>query len=1368
MDSTDIKLNKEQKEAVFHESGPLLIVAGAGTGKTALITSRIAYLIKEGIAKSDEILALTFTEKAAGEMEERVDNLLPLGYFDLWISTFHSFAEKVLRQDGLDIGLPANFKLLDEFEQYSLMRRNLDKFDLDYYRPMGNQTKFIQALLSHFSRLKDEDISQEEYLDYAEGLKQNLDGMLSKKGKAQAIFLNADGEFDKEIAEFEVKKINEAANAYHVYQQLLLENSALDFGDLINYSLKLFRERPNILEKYRARFKYVLVDEFQDTNWAQYELVKLLAGPKNNLAVVGDDDQCLPGDSLVLTKSGKKRINSIKKGDMVATAVGRGYLSYSKVSLVSKNKKKAKLLTFRTLSGKEITVTDNHKMFCYIPVRHNKEKPADKSFYVYLMHKQELGWRLGITSNLAVRLKLERSADRIVAVRSFEKEEEARFHEALWSLRYGIPTVCFAERGGVLDKRELSDRLYKELSVEKSVIRMVDDLNIDLEAHQFCLNGVVRGAKIRIKINLEMCCRNYRSKYAKNNFLQTPQVLHLLSVETSHLPTIKKLKKAGFKFEKAKIGERIRIASSDLGKLGKLALKIQKISGGIIENSIKIGRSNIQTQKALIVPAKNVLPGMSVPVFTKEGIVYDKVIERTEKNKTLDVYDLEIERTHNFLVNGIFVHNSIFRFRGASMTNILQFKKDYPKAKKIFLKENYRNTQDILNLSYDFITLNDPNRLEYQLKEKGEKLDKKLQANIGDKGTIEVIEEPDTASEIARIVNKIAQLKIDDKEATWDDFAILARSNEQAKEACSFLDEAKFPYLLHFSRGLYSKPVVLNVINYFRALRTYHNNAAMFRVLNLPVFEFDFEDIVSFNYLADKKTLSLYQVLDQAAYLKIAADKQKKIDQFLSIFKKHAYAARDGKVSDILIAFLYDTGYIDYLLKQGDAFYNESTSLLSAFAKRIKEFEKDAEDKTVKAFLEELEAEIESGEQGSLPFSPDAGPEAIRIMTVHAAKGLEFKYVFIINLVDKRFPTTERKEQIEIPDALVKEQIPSGDHHLEEERRLFYVAVTRAKKGVFFSWAKDVGGKRAKRPSRFLVEAKLIKDLSRDDDERIKKKKGIDLLKKKNEAPKASYKPAIPKAFSYSQLAAYDKCPRQYMYSFILKVPTRGSHAMSFGKTMHSTMQKIFEEVARAGEKNQESLFGEANKKKDEPITLDECLKIYEDSWTDEWYPDEKTKDKYKKEGKETIKDFYEKHKDNWPDNILLEKRFLIKVKAGEEEYSIKGQIDRIDQADDKIKLIDYKTGKVKDKLDFSDKEQLLIYQLAADQYLRQSVASLTFHYLKDNSEMSFQAEEKDLEKMKIKIAERIENIKAENFEAKPNPNICKFCDFKDICEYRK
>ncbi len=184
------RLNPEQKEAVTYGDGPVLIVAGAGTGKTTVITERVAWLIEQGKAKAEEILALTFTDKAAGEMEERVDKVLPYGYVDLWIMTFHAFAERILKAHALDIGVPNDFKLLTQTEQWLLVRNNLEKFNLDYYRPLGNPTKFIHALIKHFSRCKDEEIWPEDYLAYTEGLRMGLDQMEagkipSSKSKAQ-------------------------------------------------------------------------------------------------------------------------------------------------------------------------------------------------------------------------------------------------------------------------------------------------------------------------------------------------------------------------------------------------------------------------------------------------------------------------------------------------------------------------------------------------------------------------------------------------------------------------------------------------------------------------------------------------------------------------------------------------------------------------------------------------------------------------------------------------------------------------------------------------------------------------------------------------------------------------------------------------------------------------------------------------------------------------------------------------------------------------------------------------------------------------------------------------------------------------------
>ncbi|MFA5116490.1 MAG: UvrD-helicase domain-containing protein, partial [Candidatus Omnitrophota bacterium] len=269
-------LNKEQLEAVTHKEGPLLIIAGAGTGKTTVITRRIAWLLSEGLAKPDEILALTFTDKAALEMQERVDVLVPYGYTDIWISTFHAFGDRLLRENALITGLDPDFKVLSRPESAVFFREHLFEFNLSYYRPLADPTRFIDTLISFFSRAKDEDVSPEEFLKFAQ------DAMMRSKEAPE----------DK-AAEEEALQQMEVALAYVKYQELLSREGLIDFGNQFYLALQLLRGHPLVLKNYHKQFKYILVDEFQDTNYAQYQLVKLLAQDKKNITVTGDDDQCI-------------------------------------------------------------------------------------------------------------------------------------------------------------------------------------------------------------------------------------------------------------------------------------------------------------------------------------------------------------------------------------------------------------------------------------------------------------------------------------------------------------------------------------------------------------------------------------------------------------------------------------------------------------------------------------------------------------------------------------------------------------------------------------------------------------------------------------------------------------------------------------------------------------------------------------------------------------------------------------------------------------------------------------------------------------------------------------------------------------------
>jgi DNA helicase-2/ATP-dependent DNA helicase PcrA len=275
-------LNVEQKRAVCHGEGPLLVVAGAGTGKTQVITRRIAWLIATRRARPSEILALTFTDKAADEMQTRVDQLVPYGYTDAAVSTFHAFGDRLVREFSLELGLPSDSRVLSRPEVVIFLRERLFEFELDEYRPLGDPTRFLGALATLFSRCKDEDVSPQSYLEFAAGL------------TAAAAARGADIEPDAAAAlDEEARRQTELARAYDCYQKLMRKAGLIDFGDQVSLALRLLRESPAARVELQSRFRYILVDEFQDTNRAQSELVELLAAPHGNVTVVGDDDQSI-------------------------------------------------------------------------------------------------------------------------------------------------------------------------------------------------------------------------------------------------------------------------------------------------------------------------------------------------------------------------------------------------------------------------------------------------------------------------------------------------------------------------------------------------------------------------------------------------------------------------------------------------------------------------------------------------------------------------------------------------------------------------------------------------------------------------------------------------------------------------------------------------------------------------------------------------------------------------------------------------------------------------------------------------------------------------------------------------------------------
>jgi len=986
-------LNDEQLKAVTHESGPLLIVAGAGTGKTTVLTKRYVHLlnskfqIPNSSITTDNLLAVTFTEKAAGEMEDRVLELLPNGTYDFWISTFHGLCQRLLERYGLEIGLPTHFKILNETDAWLMLKRRINELPLEYYRPLGNPVKFLSELLKHFSRAKDEGVTPERYLEFAENA-----------------ILDADVD-PADAAVTEKARLKEIADCYFAYRRMLREEGALDFGDLILEALRLLRERPRVLKELREQFRYILVDEFQDTNWAQYELIKLLAGSARNLTVVGDDDQ------------------------------------------------------------------------------------------------------------------------------------------------------------------------------------------------------------------------------------------------------------------------------------------------------------------------------------------------------------------------------AIYKFRGASLANILQFRDDFPDAVTVMLAKNYRSHQEILDTAYRGIEHNNPNRLEIKLADTG--LSKKLLSEKGEGGTADVLWFKTLEDEAEGVAERIVELKTQDATLSWDDIAILSRSNDGAEPFIRALERHGIPFRFYALRGLYAKPVIVDLVAFFSLLDGYHESSAVWRALTAPCYSFAAREIAAYLQYAGRKGIALWSAIRDCQLLpeiRESAEAVARARSFVSTLEKLAETARREKPMRVYQEILDKTGYLGAIMKMPEAEKVEAIGLLNSFANRIKRYEQVALGPTARGFLEELKTEIESGEEGALAADPDEGPELVKVLTVHGAKGLEFRHVFVVSLVDQRFPTRPRHEAIPLPDGLVNERLPDGDAHIEEERRLFYVAVTRAKDSVTFSGAEDYGGARKKKPSVFLGETgfEIVPQAARASAESLSFIPSVQRFESEA-AEREVFE--LKRRFSFTQLAAFRNCPLQYKFAHVYRIPILGSFHKSFGNSIHHALKQILDLHLARGRAVQGGLFeapaASAPSKEGFRVSLDEALEIFEANWIDEWYTDRTQHDAYKKEGREAIKRLVEVWSAAPPAIAFLERTFDWRIN----EHSLKGAIDRIDELPQGGHAIfDYKTGEPKstDDLEKKDKEQLWIYQLAMED-MGLAVKKLAYLFVRSGEQAEvelLQNEKRDV--FRAEIAARMQEILLSRFEPKPSVHICKYCDFKNICEYRK
>ena len=970
-------LNPDQLDAVVHDTGPLLVVAGAGSGKTRVLTHRVAHLIDQG-ARPSEILAITFTNKAAAEMRERVGDLVGPVVRAMWVSTFHSACVRILRRDGEAIGYPRTFSIYDQADAVRLTGYVIRDLGLD---PKRFTPRGVHGLISLW---KNELKSPEQAADEANNI------------------------FDRKHAD-----------VYAEYQARLLKAGAMDFDDLLVNVVKLFREHPDVLEHYRQRFRHVLVDEYQDTNQAQNEIVLLLAGDHENVTVVGDTDQCLPPGTLVSTPAGPVPIEQIRVGDEVSGANQHPPVRAARVAHVQSGRFAGRVVTAE-VAGRRIVGTPGH----LVPMRLEAQSGR---WLVYLMYRADRGWRIGRTvgarpmskglvrHGLFVRCNQEH-ADAAWILRVCDSLAEAAFYEAFYSADYGIPTACFHDtgRGLAMDETWIR-RLYDAVETGARAKELFAALELDAAfPHHRPQNGTRRAT-----VNLTM----FSDKRADIGY-------HRVQWSSNRVDVAARLRGAGYRLRQSKAGRSLRYETvyknyaEALDEAKRLAL-----AGGI---ELRRRLSHDGTVFDLM-PLSNARPGMQMLIEEGEQFTTAIVDDVHFDHYDGPVYDLEVDGLHTYVANGVLVHNSVYKFRGADFRNILQFEDAFDEVTTIVLDQNYRSTQTILDAANAVIDHN------------VERKPKNLWTDSGGGDRIVRYHAEDEGDEAMWVAGTAQQLHRDDA-LNWREMAVLYRTNAQARVIEEAFMRSGIPYKVVGGTRFYDRREIKDAMSYLRAALNPLDEVSVKRILNVPKRGIGDTSVGRLDDYARDMGVPFVEAMRHAEDAGVSGPARRGLAAFVELLDGLGEMARsDGAgPGDLLQACLDDSGYLAELEAEDTVESHGRVENLGELVGSAREFT------VMDEFLEQVSLVADTDELDD--------DDQVVLMTLHSAKGLEFPAVFIVGVEEGVFPHNRALTE---PDEM------------EEERRLAYVGITRAMQRLFIShaWSRMLfGNTQYNPPSRFLDE----------------------------------------------------------------------------------------------------------------------------------------------------------------------------------------------------------------------------------------------------------------------------------------------------------
>jgi len=696
---------------------------------------------------------------------------------------------------------------------------------------------------------------------------------------------------------------------------------------------------------------------------------------------------------------------------------------------------------------------------------------------------------------------------------------------------------------------------------------------------------------------------------------------------------------------------------------------------------------------------------------------------------------------------------AIYRFRGASFGSFKLFLQRFASWQegqdsthhRVALTENYRSTPNILRVATQAIGMN----------ETSPEFPKKiLQPNRPEGEKIRIVELDSPESEAAWVASELERLH--KAGCRWKDFAILYRQHAHRDHLVEQLSSRKIPFVIT-KLSILEHPLVRDVLAYLQLIAHPYDDIACARVLSAPAWHLTAEDLVRLAERAAKtRGTALYDVL-QAPQGQLPFDPShgacQQLLEFLGSQRKflRRHTARE------ILGELLDWLEVPQRVSAQDRKY------VNQLVQFVKDWEPKSDTRGLTEFLEYLDYFEQA--DGTLSLEDEAPGDAVQLMTVHGAKGLEFSHVFLLRVNSNAFPARKRSPLFEFPVRLMKEELPQGDFHIQEERRLFYVALTRAQERLTITTVTEKKNKVPVFIEDILMEPairrrdilQLAPKVKKDTEE---KKPGEQATEQELFAASAGpskiftriarwaeeFYPPTPEPLKLSSSAVenYRKCPQQFAFRALWSLKEGPGAARSFGSVMHTTIKRFVEQL-----------------KKGIKLPFDEVQRIYETEWSSAGYEDEYQEAEYKKDGQEQLKVFHAAILAESPEVMEQEKGFELPL---ENDVILVGRMDQVNRLGrNEVEIVDYKTGKPRLEADARKALQLSIYALAAREIFEWNPVRLVFHYLQNNSTQVTARDSKQLDDAQNIVQECAADIRAKHFPANPGFS-CRGCAYKLIC----